>query len=68
MDKREQGKRVISRSLGRVEEVPAEEQEAGLNTNEREMMQRSISMRRIHAAEEKATEDRWISVSQYDRI
>jgi hypothetical protein len=29
MDKRELGKRVISRSLGRVEEVPAEEEEAG---------------------------------------
>ena len=35
-------------------------------------MQRSISRRRIHTAEEKAAEDRWISVSstvgQYDRI
>jgi hypothetical protein len=35
-------------------------------------MQRSIGRRRIHAAEEKAAEDRWINVSstvsQYDRI
>jgi len=29
VDKREQGKTVISRSLGRVEVVPAEEDEAG---------------------------------------